>query len=142
MRPTDFKPLLNYIGRSQFAADPLFKGRIDDFQIYNHTLTAEEVGQAMEGTTGIADTKEKQCSGLEMSATVADKRLEVRFSSGEGTGTVIFRAYDLQGNLVLQEKGTAGTTATLNTGNLSEGIYILEARQGNAAESRKFTVRH
>ena len=67
LRPTDFKPLLNYIGRSQFAADPLFKGRIDDFQIYNHALTAEEVGQVMDGTTGIADTKEKQCSGLEMS---------------------------------------------------------------------------
>ena len=142
LRPTDFKPLLNYIGRSQFAADPLFKGRIDDFQIYNHALTAEEVGQAMEGTTSIADTKEKQCRGLEMSATVADKRLEVRFSSGEGAGTVIFRAYDLQGNLVLQEQGTAGTTATLDTGNLPEGIYILEARQGNAAGSRKFTVRH
>lgn len=40
--PLDFKPILNYIGRSQYP-DPLFKGRIDDFRIYNYALSAAEV---------------------------------------------------------------------------------------------------
>ena len=33
LRPSDFHPLLNYIGRSQFAADPLFNGYIEAFRI-------------------------------------------------------------------------------------------------------------
>jgi len=33
----------NYIGKSQFASDPLFMGRIDDFRLYDRGLTAAEV---------------------------------------------------------------------------------------------------
>ncbi len=40
--PLDFKPVLNYIGRSQFA-DPLFKGNIDNFRVYNYELTVNEI---------------------------------------------------------------------------------------------------
>lgn len=41
--PGDFKPNINYIGRSQFGLDPLFDGRIDDFRIYNHGLNLAQV---------------------------------------------------------------------------------------------------
>ena len=33
----------NFIGKSQFAADPLFDGFIDDFRIYKRALTAAEI---------------------------------------------------------------------------------------------------
>jgi hypothetical protein len=33
----------NYIGRSQFAADPYLDGLIDDFRIYWGALTSEEI---------------------------------------------------------------------------------------------------
>ncbi|HEY8935430.1 MAG TPA: RICIN domain-containing protein [Cyclobacteriaceae bacterium] len=42
IRPLDFKPVLNYIGRSQYA-DPLLNGNVDDFRIYNYALSAGEV---------------------------------------------------------------------------------------------------
>jgi arabinan endo-1,5-alpha-L-arabinosidase len=42
IRPLDFKPVLNYIGRSQFS-DPLFNGNIDDFRVYNYALSSGEV---------------------------------------------------------------------------------------------------
>jgi fibronectin type 3 domain-containing protein len=45
----DFKPLNNYIGKSQFAADPLFNGRIDDFRIYNYPLTSSQVNDVKNG---------------------------------------------------------------------------------------------
>lgn len=43
IRPSDFCPLFNYIGRSQFRGDAMFKGDIDDLHIYNYALSAEEV---------------------------------------------------------------------------------------------------
>lgn len=42
LSPIDFKPVLNYIGRSQ-NSDPLLNGRIDDFRIYNYALTPDEI---------------------------------------------------------------------------------------------------
>ena len=54
IRPADFHPVLNYIGRSQYDADPLLKANIDDFRIYNYELSANEVSQVMNGQlTGI-----------------------------------------------------------------------------------------
>jgi hypothetical protein len=35
----------NWIGRSQFSADPYFAGLIDDFRIYDHALTASQAAQ-------------------------------------------------------------------------------------------------
>ena len=42
IKPSDFKPSNNYIGRSQFA-DPLFTGKIDDFRVYDSVLSSEEI---------------------------------------------------------------------------------------------------
>lgn len=43
IKGSDINPVLNYIGRSQFLADPTFKGNVDDFRIYNYVLSADEV---------------------------------------------------------------------------------------------------
>lgn len=43
IRTADFAPVFNYIGRSQFAADPMLKGDLDDVRIYNYALSASEV---------------------------------------------------------------------------------------------------
>lgn len=49
VRPSDFLPVRNYVGRSQFPADPLLEGAIDDLHIYNTALTQEQVGIVMNG---------------------------------------------------------------------------------------------
>jgi hypothetical protein len=36
--PAGFNPALNYVGESQYEADPLFNGRLDDLFIYNYAL--------------------------------------------------------------------------------------------------------
>ena len=33
----------NWLGRSQYPADPYFNGKVDDFRIYNGAMTAEQV---------------------------------------------------------------------------------------------------
>ncbi|MDO4994056.1 MAG: LamG-like jellyroll fold domain-containing protein [Bacteroidales bacterium] len=54
LRASDFRPGLNYIGRSQFAPDPFFLGYIDDIGIWNYALSAEDVLAVMQGQpTGI-----------------------------------------------------------------------------------------
>lgn len=57
IRTSDFKPVFNYIGRSQFASDPMFRGDIDDVRIYNYALSPEEVENVYLGIeTKIDDT--------------------------------------------------------------------------------------
>lgn len=55
IRPTDFHPVLNLVGCSQFAADPIFKGCIDDFRIYDYALSADEIAAIVTGTEGVKE---------------------------------------------------------------------------------------
>ncbi|QYR19338.1 putative Ig domain-containing protein [Paenibacillus sp. sptzw28] len=43
IKPGDFQPGTNYIGKSQFS-DPLFSGMVDEFRIYNRVLSDGEIG--------------------------------------------------------------------------------------------------
>ena len=43
LNPSDLLADRNYIGDSQFWADPLFNGRIDDFRIYNYALPGSDI---------------------------------------------------------------------------------------------------
>jgi hypothetical protein len=43
LKPSLFRPRRNYLGESQTATDPFFRGKIDTFCIYNHGLTAAQV---------------------------------------------------------------------------------------------------
>ena len=49
IKPSDFHPVLNYLGRSQFAADTNISAYYDDVRVYNYALSADEVKEAMEG---------------------------------------------------------------------------------------------
>jgi hypothetical protein len=46
----------NYLGKSQFAADPNLKGRIDECRIYNRALSAAEIAAAMKAMQEITFT--------------------------------------------------------------------------------------
>ncbi|HEY2267016.1 MAG TPA: arabinofuranosidase catalytic domain-containing protein, partial [Streptosporangiaceae bacterium] len=45
----------NWIGRSQFSADPYLDGTVDDFNIYNRALSASEVAALASGQPGAGD---------------------------------------------------------------------------------------
>lgn len=55
IRPADFRPIYNYIGRSQFPADPALKAYIDDVRIYNYALSAEQVQAIANLTDGVRE---------------------------------------------------------------------------------------
>ncbi len=49
IKPSDFSPVLNYIGDSQFDADPGFNGLVDEFRVYNHALAAADIAALVAG---------------------------------------------------------------------------------------------
>lgn len=56
-RPADIRPVLNYVGRSQFAADLFFNGAIDDVRVYNYALSADEIAAIADLTDGVKQVK-------------------------------------------------------------------------------------
>ncbi|MBM6992964.1 MAG: RICIN domain-containing protein [Prevotella sp.] len=53
IKPSDIRPVLNYLGRSQYNADPMFAGALDDVRIYNYPLSQTEIQGLMAEPTGI-----------------------------------------------------------------------------------------
>lgn len=96
IKPSDIAPSLCYIGRSIYPADPLLKGYIDDFRIYNYALSADEVAAIMSDTDSIsADIVDSYTD-----VTTAIKHVNDNTYSIDGT-------YDLSGRRVISPtKGT------------------------------------
>lgn len=79
IRPSDFRPSLNYIGHSQFAADPDLKASIDDFRIFNYALSVSEINELVtydDGIESMADAQStKQSDAVyDLSGRKANKR--------------------------------------------------------------------
>lgn len=43
LSPTNFNPALNYLGKSQFSADPLFGGKLDEVLVTDYALSSAQV---------------------------------------------------------------------------------------------------
>jgi hypothetical protein len=72
----------NWIGHSQFPADPFLHAAVDDFQIYSRALSSSEIAALASGQPGagdVADYKFDETSGT----TAFD-------SSGNGNNATIF----------------------------------------------------
>jgi hypothetical protein len=57
INPIDFRPTINYLGDSQFAADPFFAGRLDEFLIYNYALPSSAIAALYAGRAPSFTTK-------------------------------------------------------------------------------------
>ncbi len=54
LKPSDVAGVCNYLGRSQFVADPLFNGKLDDVRIYNYALSETDI-ESLFGETDVYD---------------------------------------------------------------------------------------
>ena len=57
LRPSDVAPTMSYLGHSQFAADPTFKGLMSDVRIYNYALSAKEVAAIAATSVSVEDVE-------------------------------------------------------------------------------------
>ncbi|WP_443065126.1 family 43 glycosylhydrolase [Streptomyces sp. NBC_00576] len=72
----------NYIGKSLYTGDKLFKGKIRDFRVYNRALAPGEVVQLSGNTTGIAAATHP---ALKIDAIVDDARSKITLPLTDGT---------------------------------------------------------
>jgi hypothetical protein len=64
IRPNELHPLLNYLGRSQFASDPYLTAYLADVRIYNYAISADDVktvmgGQELSGVNDLTASEKK-----------------------------------------------------------------------------------
>jgi hypothetical protein len=75
IKPSDIRPVLNYLGRSQFAADPNITASYDDVRVFNYALSADEVATVMAGNlTGIESVSTPEAGGRKV-YTIDGKRI-------------------------------------------------------------------
>jgi len=84
----DFRPIYNYIGKSQYSADPLFNGLIDEFHVYNYALSASEISAMMNITPavpiGVVATPHSGSIGLSWNASQGAQTYTVKRSLNNG----------------------------------------------------------
>ncbi|MCW1916665.1 glycosyl hydrolase [Luteolibacter sp. GHJ8] len=89
MKLSDINPAMNYIGDSQYAADPLFNGRLDEFLIFNRILTGTQIGALVtaQAPTFTSDTISKPNAAI---GTAYEQTLSGNASDPNGAATLVF----------------------------------------------------
>lgn len=108
----------NYLGHSQYAADPPLRGRIDDFRIYSEALPAEQILSMAGGSAAsLLAAAEAPTTGL-TTTTTANIELSPALLSSYSTADTIEQASPLS---VATEPST------------SESAMLAEARESTFA---------
>lgn len=127
IRPSDINPVMNYIGRSQFASDPLIKAYYDDLRFYNYSLSTEEVKAVMNGESSdvqfaklqelIKKGEELHADGMDenISAQLAEVLAEAKAVKMTDGGVAIEEAID-KINAILPKAQLAYNLATAKPG--------------------------
>ena len=138
--PLDFKPILNYIGRSQFS-DPLFSGNIDDFRLYNYALSATEVAQLSTGLpNAVKDVNYK--NDLSLWPVPANNVLHVSSNSTDNNNITKLAVFNMDGRLVMSKEVKYTNDTELNVSGLPSGMYMLKMTNNNQTSVNRFLVKH
>ncbi len=143
IRPADFKPIMNFIGRGQGTA-PLFNGYIDDFMIYNYELSADEVSEVY--MNGGLKINEKELI-LDKNKTIqiwpnpANDFIQIGFT-GNNSNVSELMVYNTQGHLVKSMKLIDVQNIRLNTADMVPGIYLIKLSNSEGSFSKKIIVNH
>lgn len=103
----------NYIGRSQYAADPYLDGSIDDFRIYNYALAPSAIYESYATTVGI---------DLTVYPNPTQDVLYVRSKGPELSG---IKLYNVLGEEIDCPKQVESGMITLDMQLISQGLYFV-----------------
>ena len=139
IRPLDFKPVLNYIGRSRFT-DPLFNGYVDDFRIYNYALSDTEIALISNLSSGTNTIKSDSERYLSVYPNPVSEVLKIRNSSANNTLKTNLSLSDISGKTVLNRTINQEFTE-INVSELPEGVYFLRLNNSKETLIQKVVVK-
>ncbi|GGJ31189.1 alpha-L-arabinofuranosidase C-terminal domain-containing protein [Deinococcus roseus] len=125
----------NFIGKSQFAPDPFFDGKIDDFRIYDHALSGSELLALV--TSGMTDAQSVAYTSKWLSLGDTSQQTEgLNLPTSGPSGTTITWASS-QPEVVAAD----GTVKRPAQGNANQTVTLTATVQkGTAQESKTFQV--
>jgi len=138
INPLDFKPALNYIGRSQFS-DPLLNAHIDDFRIYNHALPATEIAR-LAGIISSVEEISNIKNTLNIKPIPARDLLFVEYSGDPNLRTTI-SILNMSGRTLFSTELTNFNNQGIDISHLEPGIYLLRLQNSNDNLLQKFVIR-
>ena len=139
IKANDFKPVLNYIGRSQYA-DPLFLGNIDDFRVYNYTLSDTEIANLANNTSNAIESVDISDKVWIYPLPAKDK-LTVELPAETMRNVSILEICSIDGRMLLREIRQNSSIIELDISDLPSGLYLLKLSNNNKTAIKKFAIR-
>ncbi|MGI9177300.1 MAG: LamG-like jellyroll fold domain-containing protein, partial [Pirellulales bacterium] len=122
--PANFAPTRNYLGKSQFSADPLFAGRLDEVLITDSVLTAAQIAGLMADARPAFDartiTTAAATRGLVFSGSIAG-----RATDADAADAITYAKANGPAWLTVAANG--GLTGTPPTANLGPHEFVVTA---------------
>lgn len=138
IRPDDLKPILNYIGRSQYP-DPMFNGLIDDFRVYNYALSATEIEKlagVYSGINGMSTADEF----LKIWPVPAIDKLYFESDVLAESNQVQLIISGINGQIVQNQMISLDGKSTVDVSGLSPGMYILRLIHPDKTIVKSFSI--
>jgi hypothetical protein len=134
IRPGDFKPAFNYIGRSQFASDPMFSGYVDDFRIYNYALSGQEIKSLYNIVSEVRPLERQQ---VKVYPNPATGYVMVDFQGKEVSDVQLV---DMNGRILRVTDTKSASELRMDVGGVSPGVYLLKLNSGSHTEYVKLVI--
>lgn len=142
IRPIDFKPVLNYIGKGQAAA-PFFDGYLDDFRIYNYELSGEEISKLVSDiNTNVGELSAASKIVFNVYPIPASDILKFKYESISNNSEASLSLYNIYGKLELQYKIRNRGDGEINVEKFPAGIYMLKLTIGEEFFTKKIIIKH
>ncbi len=130
----------NYLGKSQFEADPYMNGTLDEFRIYNRALSATEILDVMDEkefnpATSVRELEEEP-SGLNYFAYTEDQSIMVRYT---GKREASYQLFTMSGASL--GSGTLYPGMVSNLGRYSSGLYLIQVVEDHDISHQKILLR-
>ena len=130
----------NWIGRSQYSADPYLDGRVDDFRIYNSAMSASQVMHLVNGQTvlPVAELPFNETSGTTASDVTGNGWNGTLTGGASWTAGIKGNAVDLSGTSqyvalpagVVSSANAITVTAWVNLDTISKWARIFDFGSG------------
>jgi autotransporter-associated beta strand protein len=130
--PANITPSLNYLGKSQFPADPLFSGDLDEVQIADSAFTTAQIAALM------TDTPPQFTTNFIAAGVATQNQFFSNSIAGTatGTGTLTYSKASGPAWLTIATNGTLTGTPGFN----DVGTNVFTARVTDAAGASAFAV--